>query len=97
MSALNADEIKVSTWSIYAAPANPTSLHFVQYKQATHKQSKQEFDKVRLKQDLTGTHLVSTCSPHAIPQSAHYPSVAGSHLVHGVLNMWSATGNCWTR
>ena len=29
-----------------------------QYKQSSHKPSTQEFDRVRLKQDLTGTHLV---------------------------------------
>ena len=35
------------------------SLHSLQYKQGSHKQGNQEFEKVRLKQDLTGIHLVS--------------------------------------
>lgn len=64
----------------------------LQYKQAHHKQSKQEFDKVRLRQDLTGTHLVSE---FVISFQYLTATTSGCYLVHGVLNLWAFAGHRW--
>lgn len=68
----------------------------VQYKQASHKQNKHEFEKVRLKQDLTGIHLVSSGDVSCCVGS-ECVSTSGGYLGHGVLHMWSAPCNCGTR
>ena len=70
----------------------------IQYKPSSHYKGPLEFEKVRIKQDLGGTHLVRVALLTIVNPVCHHLSlfllIPGSSVGNGVLYLWSTSGEC---